>query len=154
MESTKTSQMIEPLRKSVVVDASPEHAFRVFTERTGEWWPVKTHSVHGELAETAGFEPRLGGAVFEVWRDGRENWGEVTVWEPPHRLVFTWHPGLRPEETTEVEVRFTPQEGSTLVELEHRGWEARGEKAAGARASYDSGWEPVLARYAEAASKR
>ncbi|MGH3024226.1 MAG: SRPBCC family protein [Gaiellaceae bacterium] len=151
MESTKATQRIEPVRKSVVVDAPVEHAFRVFTERIGEWWPVKTHSVHEELAETAGFEPRLGGAVFELWRDGRENWGEVTAWEPPHRLVFTWRPGLQPEQTTEVEVRFTPREGSTVVELEHRGWEARGEQAAEVRAGYDEGWAPVLDRYAELA---
>jgi uncharacterized protein YndB with AHSA1/START domain len=152
MESTQPAQRIDPVRKSVVVDTSVEHAFRVFTERIGEWWPVKTHSVHEELAETAGIEPRVGGDVFELWRDGRESWGEVTAWEPPHRLVFTWHPGRPAEETTEVEVRFAAQGGSTLVELEHRGWEARGENALAARASYDEGWDPVLARYGEAAS--
>ena len=154
MESTQETQRVEPLRKRVVVDAPLEHAFRVFTERTGEWWPVKTHSVHEELAADAIFEARLGGSFYEVWRDGREEWGTITVWEPPHRLVFTWHPGLQPEETTEVEVRFTAQGGSTLVELEHRGWEARGERAAEIRAGYDSGWPRVLARYAELAPKR
>jgi uncharacterized protein YndB with AHSA1/START domain len=153
MESTQPTQRIAPVRKSVVVDAPVEHAFRVFTERFGEWWPVKTHSVHEELAETAGLEPRLGGAVFELWRDGRESWGEVTAWEPPHRLVFTWHPGMPAEETTEVEVRFSTHEGSTVVELEHRGWEARGEKAEAMRAGYETGWDPVLARYAEAGSR-
>jgi uncharacterized protein YndB with AHSA1/START domain len=152
MESTQPTQRIAPVRKSVVVDAPVEHAFRVFTERTGEWWPVQTHSVHKELAQQAGLEPRLGGAVFELWRGGRESWGEVTVWEPPHRLAFTWRPGLPAAETTEVEVRFREQDGSTLVELEHRGWEARGERAAESRASYETGWDPVLARYAETAS--
>ena len=152
MESTQPTQRIAPVLKSVVVETSVDHAFRVFTERIGEWWPVKTHSVHEELADTAGLEPKLGGSLFELWRDGRESWGEVTVWEPPHRLVFTWHPGHGLEEATEVEVRFAAQGGSTLVELEHRGWEARGEKAADVRAAYDTGWEPVLARYAEAAS--
>lgn len=152
MDSTQPTEQIAPVRKSVVVETSVDHAFRIFTERIGEWWPVKTHSVHEELADTAGLEPRLGGSLFELWRDGRQSWGEVTVWEPPHRLVFTWRPGLRDEETTDVEVRFAAQGGSTLVELEHRGWEARGEKAADVRAAYDTGWEPVLARYAEAAS--
>jgi uncharacterized protein YndB with AHSA1/START domain len=152
MESTQPTQRIAPVRKSVVVEATVEHAFRVFTERIGEWWPVKTHSVHEEHAETAALEPRLGGAVYELWPDGREEWGTITAWEPPHRLVHTWHPGQGPEEATEVEVRFSAQGGSTLVELEHRGWEARGEKALTARDAYDAGWEPVLARYAEAAS--
>ena len=152
MESTQPTQRIQPVRKSVVVAATVEHAFRVFTERIGEWWPVKTHSVHEEHAETAGLEPRLGGAVYELWPGGREQWGEVTAWEPPRRLVFTWHPGHAVAEATEVEVRFSAQGGSTLVELEHRGWETRGEKAAAIRASYDTGWDPVLARYAEAVS--
>ncbi|HEU4449371.1 MAG TPA: SRPBCC domain-containing protein [Gaiellaceae bacterium] len=152
MESTKPTQRIEPVRKRVLVEAPVEHAFRVFTERIGEWWPVRTHSVHEDLAETAVLEPRLGGALVEVWRDGREQWGTVTVWEPPRRLVYTWHPGYSVTEATEVEVRFTPQEGSTLVELEHRGWEARGERAAQIRANYESGWDPVLARYEAAAS--
>lgn len=152
MEPTKAPQRIEPVRKRVTVDAPVEHAFHVFTERLSDWWPVKTHSVHEKLADEAGLEPRLGGALFELWRDGREEWGEVTVWEPPDRLVFTWHPGHASEEATEVEVRFTAQGGATLVELEHRGWEARGERAATMRAAYDKGWEPVLARFAERAS--
>jgi hypothetical protein len=152
MESTQPTQRIEPVRKSVLIEATVEHAFRVFTERTSEWWPLRTHSVHRELVEEAVFEPRLGGAVFEVWRDGREEWGTITVWEPPHRLVHTWHPGHAVEEATEVEVRFTPQEGSTLVELEHRGWEARGPRAAEIREGYDSGWARILDLYAGAAS--
>jgi uncharacterized protein YndB with AHSA1/START domain len=151
LETTDTTR-VEPVRKSVTVQAPVEHAFQVFTERMSEWWPVKKHSVHEELADEAGLEPRLGGAIFELWRDGRENWGEVTVWEPPHRVVFTWRPGLRLEETTEVEVRFASQGDSTLVELEHRGWEARGDRAAEARASYDKGWIGVLERYATVAA--
>jgi hypothetical protein len=81
-ETTETTR-VEPVRKSITVEASVEHAFEVFTERMGEWWPVKTHSVHEELADEASLEPRLSGAIFELWRDGRENWGEITAWEPP-----------------------------------------------------------------------
>jgi uncharacterized protein YndB with AHSA1/START domain len=150
-ETTETTR-VEPIRKSITVDASVDHAFEVFTERMGEWWPAKTHSAHKELTDEAGLEPRLGGAIFELWRDGREDWGEITVWEPPHRLVFTWHPGLPPEETTEVEVRFAADGDSTVVELEHRGWEARGERAAEVRADYDQGWIGVLEHYAKAAA--
>ena len=151
-QPTRPTQRIEPVRKSVVVEAPVEHAFRVFTERIGEWWPVKTHSVHEEQAETAVLEPRLGGAVYELWPGGREEWGTITVWEPPRRLTCTWHPGHGLEEATEVEVRFNPRDGSTLVELEHRGWEARGGRAAEIRGYYDEGWKPVLARYVEIAS--
>ncbi|HKX76416.1 MAG TPA: SRPBCC domain-containing protein [Acidimicrobiia bacterium] len=50
----------------------------------------------------------------------------MTAWEPPQRLVFTWHPGLDLDEITEVEVRFASRGNVSVVELEHRGWEARG----------------------------
>jgi uncharacterized protein YndB with AHSA1/START domain len=145
-------QRVEPVRKTVTVSVPIEHAFRLFTERMSEWWPIKKHSVHGDHAEQAGLEARVGGAVYELWRDGREDWGEITVWEPPHRLVFTWRPGRPVEETTEVEGRFTRAGEATLVELEHRGWEARGDRATGVRASYDAGWTGVLELYAKAAN--
>ena len=100
VETDKTR--LEPVRKSVTVEASIEHAFKVFTERLGEWWPIRSHSVHVEDALLAGMETREGGEIYEVWREGREVWGEITTWAPPQRLVFTWHPGLEPTETTEV----------------------------------------------------
>jgi uncharacterized protein YndB with AHSA1/START domain len=143
---------LEPVRKSVTVEASIDHAFTVFTERMAEWWPVTTHSVHEEDALAAGMEPRKGGAIFEVWQEGREVWGEITTWDPPNRLVFTWHPGLPIEETTEVEIRFAARGNVTVVELEHRGWEARGERAAQAWANYDQGWVKTLELFARAAS--
>jgi hypothetical protein len=50
LETTETRR-VEPVRKSITVDASVEHAFEIFTERMSDWWPVKTHSVHEELAD-------------------------------------------------------------------------------------------------------
>ena len=35
--------MIEPVRKSVTVKATQEHAFRVFTEGFDTWWPRGHH---------------------------------------------------------------------------------------------------------------
>lgn len=147
-----TAEALEPVRKSVTVDAPLEHAFMVFTEHMGDWWPVKTHSVHEEDAVSAGMELREGGAIFELWREGREVWGEITTWDPPHRLVFTWHPGVPLDETTEVEVRFASRGTVTVVELEHRGWEARGGKAKEIRSNYESGWVKTLDLFATAAS--
>lgn len=152
MESTKTTTVIEPVRKTVTVAAPVERAFAVFTERIGDWWPVRTHSVHEEQTERIELDPRLGGELYEVWSGGRVTWGTITVWEPPHRLVCTWHPGYAADEATEVEVRFTAQGDQTLVELEHRGWEARGDVARRVRDRYETGWDPVLDRYAERAA--
>jgi hypothetical protein len=50
---------------------------------------------------------------------------------------------------TEVEVRFTPENGRTRLELEHRGWERYGGAAEDAFGGYHSGWDVVLARYGE-----
>ena len=142
--------MIEPVRKSVDVEVPPEVAFRVFTERLADWWPLATHSGYERDAATVGF---VAGRLVEVSRAGEENvWGEVTAWEPPRRVVFTWNPNLDKDGDTEVEVRFTRQR------LRHpRGARAprvggAGRARAGARARTDeSGWVPVLDRYVAAA---
>lgn len=141
-----------PVRKTVTVEASIDHAFKVFTEDIGDWWPIQSHSVHEEGAVSVGMETREGGAIFEVWQEGREVWGEITTWDPPQRIVFTWHPGYAREEATEVEVRFASRGNITVVELEHRGWEARGARAAEIRDNYDRGWVTTLNRYAAAAA--
>ena len=49
-------------------------------------------------------------------------------------------------------MRFTEIDGGTRVELEHRGWERLGDRASGARADYEEGWEPVLGLYRGAAN--
>lgn len=133
------------IRKSVVVDAPPEKAFRVFTEGIDAWWPLSTHSASRERAETVVLEGRVGGRFYEKTTDGHEiAWGEVTVWDPPHRLSYTWHPGRAPETAQEVEMRFVAEGGRTRVELEHRGWEKLGDDAVEAIRSYDTGWDLVL----------
>jgi uncharacterized protein YndB with AHSA1/START domain len=150
---TEQTASTEAIRRSVTVDASLEQAFQVFTERMGDWWPIKRYSVHENEAEVVGMEPRLGGAVFERWREGTESWGEILVWEPPQRIAFSWHPGSDPATATEVEVVFAAEGGRTRVELEHRGWERLGERAPEVRAGYAEGWQAVLERYVEAAAR-
>jgi uncharacterized protein YndB with AHSA1/START domain len=141
------------VRKTVTVKAPLEHAFNVFTEGIATWWPLDKHSLKQEDADDVVFEARLGGRVYESWQGGEENWGEVLVWEPPRRIVFSWHPGYAPKEATEIEVRFSEEGDGTKVELEHRGWERLGDRGKEARTGYDSGWTGVLERYAEVASK-
>ena len=144
---THQTTEVAPVTKTVTVKRPPEEAFRIYTERIATWWPLDTHSRSGRRAETLVMEPRAGGRLYERTRDGEElEWGEVLVWEPPQRVVHSWHLG-KPT-ATEVELRFVPEVDGTRVELEHRGWERAPEK----RGSYDAGWELVLGRYVEAAS--
>ena len=71
-------------------------------------------------------EGRVGGRIFERTPEGEEwDWGEVTAWEPPARLVYLWHLKRDRAEATEVEIRFVSlASDATRVDIEHRGWEA------------------------------
>jgi len=149
----------EAVRRSVTVDCSVEDAFATFTDRIGEWWPLGTHSIDhyetGSGAETVVFQGGAGGQVYERTKGGEElKWADVLAYEPPRRFVLAWNPSrdnTRPK--TEIEVTFTAEGDKTRVDLEHRGWERLGDDAAEARDSYNQGWEPVLADYAEKASE-
>jgi uncharacterized protein YndB with AHSA1/START domain len=140
--STSTTDLV--VRKSILVDATPEEAWRVFTEDSGTWWPFATFAIMGDESNAAVFEPRSGGRVYERTPDGREaDWGRVLTWEPPARLVMEW--GIT-EPPTEVEVRFTPEASGTRLELEHRGF------GGGGGGNYDAGWEHILGLFADRVS--
>jgi uncharacterized protein YndB with AHSA1/START domain len=141
------------VRKAITVRAPIERAFEVFTAQITTWWPLREHSIGEALAESVTMEGREGGRLFECQvGGGQAEWGTVTIWDPPHRVSFTWHPGRDPVTAQEVDVRFSEEGSGTRVELEHRGWEKLGERAAEAIQGYESGWERVFgALYAEAA---
>ena len=75
-------------------------------------------------------EGRPGGRIFERTPAGDEHeWGEVTVWEPPTRLGYLWHLRRDRADATDVEIRFVDRgDGSTRVEIVHRGWERLGRR--------------------------
>jgi uncharacterized protein YndB with AHSA1/START domain len=156
---TGAETAIEAVRKTVTVACSVERAFEIFTDGIGSWWPLPTHSVDGERSRGVSFEPGPDGRLVERLENGSESvWGYVLAWEPPHRLVFSWHPGIdcartQVHEATQVEVRFAADGDQTRVELEHRAWERLGERAREARESYETGWAPVLQRFVEAARR-
>lgn len=150
------------INKTATVRAPQEVAWRVFTEGMGTWWPLATHKLGKARAVDAVIEPHVGGRWFERGDDGATcDWGRVVVWEPPSRLVLTW--GVTadwawdPDLKTEVEVRFIAIGTSTRVDLEHRGLEHYGARAAEIVALFESpgGWTGIMelfsARVAESA---
>jgi uncharacterized protein YndB with AHSA1/START domain len=147
---------IEPVRKHVIVDATPERAFRIFTDNP-KWWPREHHIGKADLADVL-LEPRKGGRWYERGVDGSEcDWGRVLVWDPPKRIVLAWQLTAQwqydPNFMTEVEVRFAPAgSGKTRVELEHRDLERYGEMAETLRNAVDSpdGWQLHLNHFADA----
>jgi uncharacterized protein YndB with AHSA1/START domain len=141
--------IIDAVRKAVTVNCSVEEAFKIYTAEVDTWWPTDSHSIHGERVAEIVFEEREGGEVYEVTGSGEKaHWATVRAWEPPRRLVLAWEvdPGVF---GTEVEVVFTAEGKSTLVEVEHRGWERLAERAAEKRAEYDTGWDFVLGKYVD-----
>jgi uncharacterized protein YndB with AHSA1/START domain len=140
--------MIEPLRLSFEVDCPPDHAFAVWTQQTSRWWPV-SHTVTAEPGLAVTFEPRVGGRVFERAPSGREvDWGEITVWDPPRRLAYTWFIRTAHADATNVEITFTAAGPSaTRVDIEHSGWERLGQRGPGWRDTNLGGWNGVISVY-------
>jgi uncharacterized protein YndB with AHSA1/START domain len=138
---------------SITVDAPVTLAFTVFTEDMASWWPEDHHILQAPLASMV-FEPREGGRVYDVGEDGSEcQWARVLVFEPPHRVVFSWDISLQWQveqdlaRTSEVEVRFVAETSArTRVELEHRHLDRHGEGWEGMRDAVGSpqGWDVGL----------
>jgi len=157
-----TSQTTDTaVQTSVVVSASQVHAFSVFTEGIGSWWPPDHHILQGELAAMV-FEPHVGGAVYDRGTDGTEcRWGRVLAYDPPHRFVITWNISLQwqlepdPDKVSEIEVTFLPEtDTTTRVELTHRNLDRHGpgwEQMRDAVGSPD-GWQRGLTRFADQAA--
>jgi uncharacterized protein YndB with AHSA1/START domain len=140
----------EALRKTVTVPQEPADAFALFVDDIGTWWPLRTHSVGLDDATGVVFEHGEGGRIVESIGGDTAVWGTVTVWDPPARVRFTWHPGRSADEATDVEVTFRPVAAGTEVELVHTGWNRRADGPE-ARAGYETGWDLVLGRYASVA---
>jgi uncharacterized protein YndB with AHSA1/START domain len=144
--------VIEPIHLTIEVGCPVDHAFAVWTARIAQWWP-KDHTVSAEDDLTVVLEGRRGGRIFERLRSGLEHdWGEVTVWEPPTRLSYTWHLNRDRRDATEVEVRFVPRDdATTIVEIEHRGWERLGADGVSWRDRNHGGWATLLPHFIAAA---
>lgn len=141
--------VIEPVIKTVDVPLPVEKAFHLFTEGYARWWPIATHSVGLKRALSCTLETHVGGRIYETLDDGTHcEWGTVQIWEPPHRLVFTWHPGRPASTAQQVEILIQPAPGGSQLTLTHSGWEILGAQALETRQAYQIGWDPVLASFA------
>jgi uncharacterized protein YndB with AHSA1/START domain len=154
---TQSNTTTTTVRRHIEVNAPIREAFKVFTERFGDFKPREHNLLQAAIAETV-FEPRVGGNIYDRAVDGSEcRWARIVVFEPPDRVVFSWDisPRWQIETnlalTSEVEVRFfaeTPER--TRVELEHRNLERHGIGWESVRDGVDNkdGWPLYLQRYA------
>ncbi|HUK36885.1 MAG TPA: DinB family protein [Vicinamibacterales bacterium] len=158
---TTTTEQTTAVHKTVTVKADVERAFHVFTAGFDTWWP-RSHHIGRKPLQKAVVEPRAGGHCFGREADGNEcQWGTVTAWEPPHRLVIAWQidpnwqfdPDL--SHASEVEVRFTPESsGMTRVDLDHRHLERHGADFEKVRVGVGGpgGWSGLLQMFGRTAN--
>src|SRR3546814_393788 len=145
-----------PVRKSIVVNTTPERAFDVFVSGMSRWW-VKQFSINkGSPIKDVVVEPHAGGRWFERGEDGSEcQWGKVLTIEPPTRLVLAWQitPDWRfdPDLVTELDIRFVAEGAGTRVSLEHT-LDGYGEAAAEMFKLFDAphAWAALLESFARA----
>jgi activator of Hsp90 ATPase-like protein len=131
---------VPPISRQVVVRASRDIAFELFTERIGSWWPLGDFGVFGSGA-TVAFND---GRIVERSESGETAiWGEVTRWDEPSALACTWHPGKSEEDASLVDVGFEEEGDLTLVTLVHSNWEVFSDPAR-AQEEYGEGWPVVL----------
>lgn len=132
---------------SVEVGVPPDRAFHLFTAEIGSWWDADKHILRAPLAEMV-FEPFVGGNIIDRGTDGSEcRWARVLVYEPPHRVCFSWDINTRweietdHERTSEVEIAFTELSPErTRVVLTHRHLDRHGEGWEGMRDAVAGGW--------------
>ena len=151
---------VPPVRREVVVAATAERAFKVFTDGIDRWWP-REHHIGKSPLEREVLEPGVGGRWYGVSKDGTAcDVGKVLVWEPPHRLVLAWQITSAwtydPAFVTEIEVTFTSEGAkSTRVVVEHRDLDRYGVAAPDYRKAIDSkegGWGYILGCFARQAA--
>lgn len=149
MEQTHIFGTEMAVRLQTFIGAPPERVWHFLgtVEGLQAWLGPKT------------YEPRLHGKILFVVSEGEHTYrmtGEVTRFDPPRELAFTWREQKVGEEPwpvpTLVSIRLLPADGGTVVQLTHSGFEALPEAiAAREYAGYVRGWErrPAMARLKE-----
>lgn len=142
---------MDPIRKEVVVEASQETTFTVFTEKIDQWWPKELHVGKAPLTESI-LEAKPAGRWYSTHEDGSQvTIGHIITWDPFGHLVLAWQINgnfiYDPNLISEIEVNFIAEGPTrTRVQLEHRDLDKlRG----GVKVieEMDKGWSYILSRY-------
>jgi uncharacterized protein YndB with AHSA1/START domain len=133
----------------VVVAVAPDAAFDFFTRDVDRWWR-RGERYGGVDVLGHRFDAGVGGRFVQVLADRDAPLGDILVWEPPHRLAFSWRQkNWLPDEITRVEVTFAAVDGGTEVVLRHHGF-AQVVSDVGCDVGYAHGWRELLGWYEQA----
>ncbi|WP_170110404.1 SRPBCC family protein [Flavilitoribacter nigricans] len=144
---------MEAITKTLKLDISPETAFQKFVHDLNAWWPAE-YTWSQESLERIYIDARKEGLCTEMGPHGfRCDWGRVKAIDPGKSIRFSWQisakrePVPDPDKASEVQVVFAPTEnGGTLLQFQHDGFEKHGPDGAQYRDMMDSepGWTYIL----------
>jgi uncharacterized protein YndB with AHSA1/START domain len=144
----------------VQIAAPPKKVFEALTstDHLMRWWNGEGGPFRVKFWE---FEPRVGGRVCHVAYDPKgeikvngfselEMEGEITEFDPPRVLAYTWRANFHslPKQNTAVRWELSPIANGTLVKVTHSGL-----KTLAVAQDYANGWPGVVAglqKFAEA----
>jgi len=144
------------IQKKVIVDAEKEKAFKIFLQELGNWWPREYTWSQDELVSLK-VNPIANGFFTEIGPYGFQcDWGRIIKIDD-NSLAFYWQigpnrvPEPNPERASEVEIRFTGENGYTIILLEHRDFSRHGEQGSAYQEMMNApeGWDYILACFVE-----
>jgi hypothetical protein len=141
---------ITAIKKELLVEASQETAFKVFTEKMDLWWP-RTHHIGSTPMTGIVLEPGHNGRWYSKHEDGSEaNIGKVLTWDPYSLFILDWQINgdfkFDSQLSTQVEVQFIAEGPNlTRVKFEHKDLDRLG----GGKTveSMNEGWGMILDLY-------
>jgi uncharacterized protein YndB with AHSA1/START domain len=137
--------------QSIEIEAAVERVFGAYVEEINKWWPWQgkdnsySWAPEGVEPSEIHFEPRAGGRYYERFADGSEYViGQIKVYEPPHKLSFSWQGRDWPPGESLFELSFEAQGEGTLLTLTHSGFEIFGDEADEMVQGYTMGSAEIL----------
>ena len=137
------------VRARVFVEAWPEDVFCVFIAEVGLGLRSTGWSwIQPERGRYLRFNRDVSGRFVEAYdavADTGEELGRVTAWEPGACVAFGWRQMDWPQGvSTEVDVRFEPVFGGTLLSVEHSGFGTLGPDLERSPSEYRAAWNEAI----------
>lgn len=147
---------MEKICKIIEVPVPVKTAFELFVSEFDEWWPKDYTWSQEKLVEIRpGKGP--GALCTEIGPYGfRCDWGRITHWQKNMKIGLKWQIGPNrepvpdPTKASDLSLEFKGKEdASTVLVLEHEGFENHGQGAADYRDMMDGtmGWDYILNKY-------